>query len=62
MHAGNQVKKALIDARKSQTWLGKQLGISRQAAHQLCNKESVQSETLDRVAKALDISLSDLMC
>lgn len=62
MHAGDQVKKALIDARKSQTWLGEQLGISRQAAHYLCNQESVQSETLDKVAKILNISLSDLMC
>lgn len=61
MHVGNQVKKALIDAGKSQTWLAEQLGISRQAANQLCNKESAQTETLDKVAKILNISFSDLI-
>lgn len=61
MHVGNKVKKALIDARKSQTWLAEQLGTSRQMVNQLCNKESAQTETLIKVAKILDITFSDLI-
>lgn len=62
MHVGNRVKKALIDAGKSQTWLAEQMGKSRQMVNQLCNKESAQTETLNEVAKILDIDISDLMC
>lgn len=61
MHVGNNVKKALIDAKQTQTWLAGQLGASRQMVNQLCNKESAQTETLNKIAKILDIPLSDLM-
>ena len=61
MHAGNKVKKALLDAGKNQIWLADQMGTSRQTTNKLCNKESAQTETLIKVAKILNITFSELI-
>ena len=61
MHVGNKIKKALIDAGKTQVWLAEQLGLSRQMVNILCNKESAQTKTLNEIAKILNITTSDLI-
>lgn len=61
MHIGKAIKIALINAGKTQVWLANETGVSKQAINQLCNKGSAQTSVVDAVAKALGMTITELL-
>ena len=61
MHFGQAIKIALIKKGKSQTWLAGELKVSRQAISNMVNSESGNTETINKIAKALDMKSSELI-
>ena len=63
MNTAKAVKEALYLKRKTQTDLAGMLGVSPGSVSQICNDENRQASTrkLTAIAKALDISLADLI-
>jgi len=61
MHFGKAIKIALVKHDKSQVWLAKELGISRQAVSAMVGSESGNTQTLFKIAKLLNIQTSELM-
>lgn len=61
MNTGKAIRKALIDADKTQTWLADELGVTRQATSYLCNQSSIQTELVERIAEILGLSVIELL-
>ncbi len=61
MHFGQAIKIALIKKGKSQSWLANELSVSRQAISNMVNSESGNTETINRIARALEIKASELI-
>lgn len=56
----NRVLEILKEKRLKQTYLIEKLNISRQALNVQLNSESIQLDTANRIAKALDVPLYEL--
>lgn len=61
MHYGNAIRKKLIDDGLDQTWLAKELGVSRQAVHFMCSKRHINTARLHEICQALDTTVMDLL-
>ena len=61
INTGRAIKIALIDIDKTQGWLAKQLGISRQYMNLMCHKKSCSMEFMDRVADCCGLSTLELL-
>ena len=61
MNIGKGIRKALIDADKSQTWLAGKLGMTAQGVNYICKQESIALSTIIKISDALDISAAKLI-
>lgn len=61
MNQGFILKKYLQENGITQTELAERLGITRAAVNRFVNTKKFQRTTLDKILKALDIDLKDLM-
>jgi transcriptional regulator with XRE-family HTH domain len=56
MHIGNRIKEVLKEKGINQSQLAEKMSVSRQMVSSLINSESVTTDTLEKIIKALDTS------
>ena len=61
MHLGNAVKIALVKKGRSQTDLAKSMGVTKVYVSRLCNQESIGISSLEKIADALGMKVSELV-
>ncbi len=61
MNLKKSIKVALARQDKNASWLANRLNITRQHMSQIINSSGVNSDTIDKVAKALDLASSELI-
>lgn len=61
MHYGKAIEKKLNDAGLGQTWLAKQLGISRQAVSFMCSQKHLNTAKLHKVCDLLGVTVMSMM-
>ena len=58
----NRIKEVLEEQGRTQTWLGKQLGVSRASVNDLCSNRSQPSlKKLNQIASILSVDVCDLL-
>lgn len=57
-HPGEIIKQILKDEGKNVEWLAQQLGISKQSLYKTLRKDSYNTDTLQKIAKVLDVTPS----
>jgi transcriptional regulator with XRE-family HTH domain len=58
MHIGNRIREILKEKGMNQSQLAEKMSVSRQMISSLVNSESVTTDTLEKIIKALDVSIT----
>lgn len=61
MHSGKSLKIALITRDRSQTWLAEKMGVTSQVVSNLCNRDSMNMKTLEKVSALLEYKPSEFV-
>ena len=61
MNIGKGIRKALIDADKTQTWLANKLDMTAQGVNYLCKQKSIALSTIIKISVALGIPAVELI-
>lgn len=61
MNTGKAVKIALLKADKDQSWLARELGVTRQNVSYICLSKSSNTSTLSDIAKIFGMKTSELI-
>lgn len=61
MHVGKAVKKELKKMGRNQSWLARELDLSRQSVSKICEKEHIKTDVLQEIAKILNVKMTDLL-
>lgn len=59
----NRLKLLLVEKKKSNKWLAEQLGVAPTTVSKWCTNTSQPSlDVLERIAKALDVDYTEILC
>ena len=61
MHVGKAVKKELKKIGQNQSWLARELDLSRQSVSKICEKKHIKTDVLQEIAKILGVKMTDLL-
>ena len=61
MNISKSVKIALAKNEKSMIWLAEQLGVTRQQASVLANKNGLNTKNIEKLAAAFDMKVSEFI-
>ena len=61
MHFGKAIRKKLIDADQSITWLAGETGVTRSAMSQTCSRRHINTSRLRPICDALDLTVLEML-